>query len=295
MQPAPEVRIRLSLSNITTHVNYSAAVQAALEDFIAQLCLLAQAACPGQQRLIICMAGGTASGKSFLASLCAHVASQAAPALAAKLGWPAPGPSAVPDFAVVVPMDGYHFTNARLAAHGLSHVKGQEQTIDAEALMRDAASIAAGDDVRVPEYDRAAHEPVPAATRIPKHTRVVFMEGLHLLRGVQDDAEAARWRGLREVAPIAVHVDTPLHECRSRVIHRKSLAGISAADAAAWFDSVDARTWHRIAEHEAGAATAKAHLDTQVSHAGAHTESGALVDSRCVRITGLHVRWQLER
>ena len=282
----------MNLSNITTHVNYSAAVQASLEDFITQLCLQAQAAHPDQQRLIICIVGGTASGKSFLASLCVYVASQAAHALATKLGWPAPDSSATADFAVVVPMDGYHFTNTRLIADGLRHIKGQEPTIDAESLMRDAASIAAGDDVHVPEYDRAAHDPVPAAKHIPPHTRIVFIEGLHLLRGVQDDTEAARWRGLREVAPVAVYVDTPLDECRHRVIHRKSLGGISAADAAAWFDTVDARTWHRIAEHEAHAATACAHLDTQVSHADARAESDKLVDSKCVRITGLHLHWQ---
>lgn len=282
----------MNLSNITTHVNYSTAVQAALEDFITQLCLQAQAVHPGQQRHIICVVGGTASGKSFLASLCAYVASQAARALAAKLGWPAPDSSTTADFAVVVPMDGYHFTNTRLVADGLSHIKGQEPTIDAESLMRDAASIAAGDDVSVPEYDRAAHDPVPGAKHIPAHTRIVFVEGLHLLRGVQDDAEAARWRALREVAPIAVYVDTPLGECRRRVIHRKSLGGIPAADAAAWFDTVDARTWHRIAEHEAGAATVHAHLDTQISPADARTESDTLVDSKCVRITGLHLHWQ---
>jgi len=85
--------------------------------------------------------------------------------------------------AIVLPMDGYHYSNEYLEELGLLNLKGVPRSFDVEAFVSLVESVKrAPDDVHLaPEFRREIEASIPNAIEItPKH-QVVVVEGNYLL------------------------------------------------------------------------------------------------------------------
>lgn len=160
------------------------------------------------ERLLVGIAGIPGSGKSTLAErLTAHMAEGAA----------------------LVPMDGFHLTNAQLAAAGLAERKGAPETFDALRYIatlrrfRDPATTGA-----FPIYDRSLHEPVVPGDGphlVTAQTHVILTEGNYLL------LDERPWRALGEVLEETWWLGTPIERARRWIKQRHQAVGRSEAEA----------------------------------------------------------------
>lgn len=88
--------------------------------------------------------------------------------------------------AVVVPMDGFHLSNARLRELGLADRKGAPETFDVDgyvdllARLRDTTT-----DVRAPRFHREIEASVPDEILVPRAAQLVVTEGNYLLHWPQ--------------------------------------------------------------------------------------------------------------
>jgi pantothenate kinase len=95
-------------------------------------------------RYVLGLTGAPGAGKSMLAG-----------ALAAAYGVP------------VVPMDGFHRTNAELEAMGRLDAKGAPDTFDAEAYAALLRRLNCGGDVWAPSFRHGEPDPIPDSIRVP--------------------------------------------------------------------------------------------------------------------------------
>ncbi len=150
-----------------------------------------------------------------------------------------------PEGVVVLGVDAFHFPNAYLLEteamlhsgqrSSLKAVKGTPATIDVVGLARTLRRLLEGEVVQFPYYDRHAHDPRPAGPTATPATRLVIVEGIHLLHA------EGQWADLRGLLSCCIHLDTSSIECRRRLIERKSApgAGRSVAEATAHYELVD--------------------------------------------------------
>src|SRR5262249_31771309 len=83
-----------------------------------------------------------------------------------------------PGSATVVPLDGFHFTNAELEERELADRKGSPETFHVPAFFARLVEIKrATAPVLMPIYSREIHEPVPDALEIRPETPIVIAEG----------------------------------------------------------------------------------------------------------------------
>lgn len=142
-------------------------------------------------------------------------------ALAAALARNAPG-------AVVVPMDGFHLTTARLAELGRVDRRGAPDTFDAAgyvALLR--CVRAAVDTVLAPDFDRSIEEPVPRAIAVRPDAPLVITEGNYLLLATP------RWRDVRGLLDEVWFVEVPEQVRVERLVTRFVAHGMCPARARA--------------------------------------------------------------
>ena len=150
-------------------------------------------------------------------------------------------------------MDGFHHTNAYLAAHRvlrdgaeipLKSIKGAPETFDVSAL---AAKLRAAKNGRTlfPVYDRRIHDVVPDA--LIADAPILLIEGNWLL------LDEKPWRDLRALADYTLRIDAPPAFLHDRLIARKVQGGGSEAEATAFYETSDAPNVLRFAAH-AGAA-----------------------------------------
>jgi pantothenate kinase len=155
-----------------------------------------------QRRYVLGVAGVPGSGKSTLANAMAGRINAAIGA----------------EFAAVVPMDGFHRTNAELDAMGLRDRKGAPETFNANAFVeavRQVAEQRADDDpIHLPGYDREAHEPLPDAIEVQPGAGLIVVEGNYLLLDDEPWHQLGRW--LDAVWYIDVDTETALHRVRGR-------------------------------------------------------------------------------
>lgn len=114
--------------------------------------------------------------------------------------------------AVVLPMDGFHYSRTDLkrldppdAATFLPR-RGAPHTFDAEGLFNSLSEAKRKRSAQLPTYSRELSDPVPNGPTLKPSQRVVFVEGNYLLLGAIDAAAAgvteaeakefARWRPL---------------------------------------------------------------------------------------------------
>lgn len=129
----------------------------------------------------------------------------------------------------LLPMDGFHLSQAELVRLGRRDRMGAADTFDTESYvstLRTVRSTTA--DVLAPGFDRDVEEPVPDAIRIPASARVVITEGNWLL--LPDDGWDA----------VAAHLDLTIavlidDEVRvPRLVARHVAHGKTPAEATAW-------------------------------------------------------------
>jgi pantothenate kinase len=179
----------------------------------------AAARMPTTERAVLGVAGEPGAGKStfaaaLVAALCrAHGA----------------------DWAVLVPMDGFHLADVQLERLHLLDRKGAPETFDAsgyaDLLRRVRAEV--GSVVYAPGFERTVEQPLAGAVAVLPQTRLVVTEGSYLL------FDAAPWPRVRAAldAIWSVHGDAGAR--RSRLVERHIRFGKTEADAVAWVARVD--------------------------------------------------------
>lgn len=105
--------------------------------------------------------------------------------------------------AVLVPMDGFHLVQSRLAALGLAATKGAIDTFDGAGFVHLLTRLRAADEpvVLAPEFRREIEEPVAGAIGVPRDIPLVVVEGNYLL------ADVGEWRGVRPLLDEVWYVD----------------------------------------------------------------------------------------
>ena len=217
-----------------------------------------------QDCIFIGIAGGSGSGKTTLSQLLVRAL------------------NGLNIHSTTISMDNYHYTNEYLDQHmhstrvdtegnpmNLRAVKGRAETIDSSSMLQDLIRIAKqasqasqasqvsqahSSPLLLPIYDRALHDPVPNRLAVPQSTRVVLVEGLHLLRDQEDT-----WVQIRSMFHSLYYLrfdegkDSQLQ--KERVMQRRIRGGISREWASPRYDQVDAVMGAEI-EQQAGRAVA---------------------------------------
>lgn len=195
---------------------------------MARTLIKMQAADPAR-RLLAGVAGCPGAGKSIFAMLVAEVIN----------ALPESGGGAC---AAVVPLDGFHHTNAYLESHfvpgadtTLREMKGRPDTFDVEAAIRAFSQLRSpGDEQFLPGYSRRLHEPVEGEIRIGKKDLIVIVEGNFLCMTKKEP-----WARLSAMLDVRVFLDADREECRDRLIQRHVRGGRSPEDAARHYEAVD--------------------------------------------------------
>ncbi|WP_354640555.1 nucleoside/nucleotide kinase family protein [Kitasatospora camelliae] len=120
----------------------------------------------GNGRTVLGLAGPPAAGKSTLARFLVDEVNR----------------REAPDTAALLPLDGFHLSNAQLDRLGLRSRKGAPETFDALGYVALLQRVTAERfrDVYAPDFDRTLDEPVAARHVVRPHTRLVVTEGNYL-------------------------------------------------------------------------------------------------------------------
>ena len=183
----------------------------------------------GAPRYIVGLVGPTGSGKSVIASLFDHFASQLElPFRFASLG-----------------IDAYHFPNAYLNAHmidgaAMKTFKGRYDTYDVAKLARSLVAFRAGRTIRFPVYSRAAHDPVEDMIDVSQENVLLLLEGLWLLY------ESPEWEQVRSLIDHSIFIEASKDEVRPAVIKRHVEGGRSVGDASNYYGTVDANNFDLV-------------------------------------------------
>ena len=111
--------------------------------------------------------------------------------------------------AVVLPMDGYHYSREKLReldppdASSLMQVRGAPQTFDADKFIEDLFRAKEQGEASLPAYCRSTSDPMDNAVSLKKDDHIVIVEGNYLFLGFLKFAydrslrpEAERWSRL---------------------------------------------------------------------------------------------------
>ena len=140
-----------------------------------------------------------------------------------------------PGSAVVVPMDGFHLSNAIIDGTPLRTRKGAIDTFDAGGYLSLLRRLVRRDEsvVYAPEFRRTIDEPVAASIAIPAEVPLVITEGNYLL------AEQEPWKEVRAQLDEVWFVDTPPALRLSRLVARHVEFGMEPGAAQAWAEGPD--------------------------------------------------------
>lgn len=176
---------------------------------------------PGERR-ILGITGPPGGGKSTLA------------------GWLA---TALAPAAVVVPMDGFHLSNAELLRLGRRDRKGAPDTFDAAGYVALLRRLRAGEPgpVYAPAFDRDLEEAIAGDIAVGPDIPLVIAEGNYLVHTEGPWADAA---GLLDEV---WYLDPPEQARLDGLVRRHVEHGKSQADAVTWSQGTDQRNAALIA------------------------------------------------
>ena len=143
----------------------------------------------------------------------------------------------------LVPMDGFHLTQAELVRRGLRDVMGRIDTFDAEGYlaMQRRFRDEADQTVLAPDFDRTVEEPVADAISIEPGVQLVITEGNYLL----DDEPP--WPDVRAALDEVWFVETDEESRVERLLARHVEFGKTEEEARRWIARVDEPNALRIA------------------------------------------------
>ena len=145
-------------------------------------------------QLFVCVAGGPGSGKSTLSTAVAERINKQMQKNGDDNTYPA---------AVVLPMDGFHYTRSELQTMGESSDieytyeellarRGAPWTFDAEGCIEAFTKARQDGKASLPVYSREKSDPVPDGVELRSDTKIVLLEGNYLLAW-----EDERWAPLQ--------------------------------------------------------------------------------------------------
>lgn len=166
-------------------------------------------------RVIIGLVGKPGSGKSTLSSY-----------LLKKLP---------KESTALVPMDGFHLSNAQLALLGRSDRKGAPDTFDVDGYVELLQRIKTNftKEIYFPIFHREIEESIAAEGVIHPHTSLVITEGNYLLLG--EDT----WSGVAPLLTESWFVDVSNDRRMARLVARHIKFGKSFEEAHAWAHGSD--------------------------------------------------------
>lgn len=136
--------------------------------------------------------------------------------------------------AALVPMDGFHLSNAVLRAHGSRGRKGAPDTFDAAGYAALLCRLREGQDtVYAPTFDRDLDEPVAGAIAVPPAVRLVLTEGNYLLH------TAPPWPAVTACLDATWYLALDDDERRRRLVARHVRHGMSPQQARRWASGTD--------------------------------------------------------
>lgn len=135
-----------------------------------------------------------------------------------------------PDRAVVVPMDGFHLSEAIIAETSRERRKGAPDTFDVGGFLSLLARLRARDEdiVYAPSYRRGLEEPIAASIAVPARTPLVIIEGNYLL------LDQAPWASVRRLLDEVWFVSASPVARRERLVRRHVEFGMEPDAATAW-------------------------------------------------------------
>lgn len=171
------------------------------------------------EQYIIAVAGGPGSGKTTSAL-----------AVAQRLN--ARFPNSQENVAVVIPMDGFHYSRDDLTAkYGPEALarRGAPWTFDAPAIHSTLRNLKQQKCGILPSYSRELSNPVLDGVHVEKHHKILLVEGLYLMH-TQDPA----WEPLQELWDETWFVKAPSRALQKERLLKRSLQNWSFAKAKQW-------------------------------------------------------------
>jgi pantothenate kinase len=140
-----------------------------------------------------------------------------------------------PQMCVLVPMDGFHLTNATLIAWGRRERKGAWDTFDADGYLHLLRRLhdRAEEYVHAPDYDRDVAESIGSAIPVHRDVPLIIAEGNYLL------AQEGAWPGITSLLDESWYIELDDPTRRERLVRRHEQHGMNHHQAAEWTGTTD--------------------------------------------------------
>lgn len=135
--------------------------------------------------------------------------------------------------APVLPMDGFHLADERLAELGRLDRKGAPDTFDSAGYRAALQRLRRGESIVAPRFDRAIEAAIAGAIDLPGDSRLIVTEGNYLLH------DRDGWDGVRRLLDEVWYLEIPDSLRLDRLIARHREHGRSDTAAREWVAGVD--------------------------------------------------------